>query len=92
MVSKNMNYEYVQKSPRTLFKRVPKCEEDHMRICGSYTDELEYSGKVGMEEAIKAGCKTKGEFIKYVMHMYRGHMSFPILEEMIDNHLTEVKQ
>jgi len=68
-------YEYTQSSPSAIYKRIPQCEEDHMRICCSYQDELEYSATMGVVEALDSGLTERKEIIMYVMRKYRGHMN-----------------
>ena len=76
-------YKYTQSSPSAIYKRIPQCEEDHMRVCCSYADEIEYSAKVGIMEAMASGLLYTPDIIKYVMKKYKGHMNPAVVEEIL---------
>lgn len=80
-------YEYTQSSPSAIYKRIPQCEEDHMRICCSYTDELEYSSKMGVVEALESGLTVRKDIIMHVMRKYKGHIPPHFVVEATDKAL-----
>lgn len=48
-----------------------------------YADEIEYSAKVGIMEAMASGLLYTPDIIKYVMKKYKGHMNPAVVEEIL---------
>lgn len=84
-------YEYLQKSPSAIYTRIPQDEDDHMRQTCSYVDELEYSAKMGIKEAIESGLSERREVVMYVLRKYRGHINPAIVVGIFEAMSIEVE-